>query len=266
MGQMLQLGNGIELYYEDRGRGEVLLLIPGLTCTTEFFNNNLDILAGHYRVITYDPRSQGNSSKSETGNDFLQRGRDLAELVSTLELDNFIIAGWSLGAYDAYAYMQEYGYERVKAFINIDMPPKVIPTAEDDWAEGDLELIRAMYRSILAEGQPYFFEGYAHYMIIREASQQEIDWIVGESKKTPVISAAQIVADANLCDFSELVINLAAEKPVMHYIKQDWSQAALAWLGKYTPSAKTKVMGGHMMFWEESEEFNRSLLEFLDSI
>ncbi len=266
MGKHLALDNGLEIHYEDRGEGNTIIFVPGLTCTTEFFINNLDEIAGHHRVICYDPRSQGDSSKTENGNNFIQRGRDLAEFVDALGLEDFVLAGWSLGSYDCYAYLQEHGFDRVNGFINIDMPPKVIPTRGDDWAHPSLEVVRAMYLSILDSDQPYFFESYAHYMLIRDATQQEIDWIVSQSKKTPLHVAAQIVADANLCDFSELAINLARQKPVMHYIKQDWSEAALPWLEKNTPSARTRVMGGHMMFYEEPEEFNNSLLEFLASV
>ena len=266
MSGKIALADDLELNFEDRGSGEAIILIPGLTCTTRFFINNLDALAQHYRVISYDPRSQGESSKTDTGNHFIQRGRDLAAFVDKLELGDFILAGWSLGCYDSYAYMQEFGTERVKAFINIDMPPKVIPTADDDWAHPSLEVVRGMYHSILAPDQPYFFESYAHYMLIREATSDEIAWIVSESRKTPLHTTAQIVADANLCDFNELAIQLAKQIPVMHYIKQDWSADALSWLEKYTPEARTKVMGGHMMFYEEPEEFNRSFLEFLDSV
>ena len=265
MEKNLHLANGLRVNYIDRGKGEVLILIPGLTCTTTFFRHNLEALAQHYRVISYDPRSQGKTDKTNTGNDFIQRGRDLAEIVDKLELDNFALAGWSLGSYDAYAYMEEFGFERLTAFINIDMPPKVIPTKAGDWAHPSLEVVRAMYHSIMAEDQPYFFESYAHYMLIREATPEEIDWIVSESKLTPLQTAAQIVADANLCDFTELAMRLAEQKPVMHFIKQDWSAAALAWLEKNTPTAMNKVMGGHMMFYEEPEEFNSSLLGFLSS-
>ena len=266
MGKHLVLGNGLDIHYEDRGEGDTIIFIPGLTCTTEFFVHNLEEIAAHYRVISYDPRSQGESSKTETGNNFIQRGRDLAEFVDALGLDDFTIAGWSLGSFDSYAYLQEHGFDRVNAFINIDMPPKVIPTSNDDWAHPSLEVVRGMYLSILDSEQPYFFETYAHYMLTRGATQEEIDWIVSESKKTPLHIAAQIVADANLCDFSELAINLARAKPVMHYIKQDWSSPALAWLEKNTPSVKTRVMGGHMMFYEEPGEFNNSLLDFLATL
>lgn len=262
----VKISTGIELYYEDYGKGDPVLFIPGLTCTTEFFEHNLQALADNNRVLAYDPRSQGKSTISESGNNFVQRGHDLAAFIEALDLNNIVVAGWSLGAYDAYSYLELYGLDKIKAFVNIDMPPKVIQTASDDWSEGSLDVIRDMYLSILAEDQPYFFEGYAHYMIIRGALDEEINWIVEQSRRTPQTLAAQIVADVNLCDFSALVQKIAGEIPVMHFIKQDWAETALRWLGKYTPNVPTEVMGGHMMFWEEAEAFNSRFRAFLNTL
>ena len=38
---------------------------------------------------------------------------------------------------------------------------------------------------------------------------------------------------------------------------------AKPWLEKYAPKAKIKVLGRHMMFWEDSEAFNKILSDFL---
>ncbi len=103
-------------------------------------------------------------------------------------------------------------------------------------------------------------------MIIRDATDQEVSWIVEQSKHTPAIIAAQIVADVTYCDYTNLVRKLANEIPVMHFIKQDWSEAALGWLNKNTPDVAMHVMGGHMMFWEEPDSFNSKFREFLTTI
>lgn len=262
----IEIEDGVEIYYEDYGQGDPLVFIPGLTCTTEFFQHNLEALAANNRIISYDPRSQGNSTITETGNNFAQRGRDLAAFIDALKLDNVVIAGWSLGAYDAYAYFERFGLDKIKAFVNIDMPPKVIQINEDDWSEGSIDVVHGMYSAILAPDQPPFMQAYAHYMIIRDATDEEVNWIVAQSLKTPPVIAAQIVADASFCDFSEIVCKIANDTPVMHFIKEDWSIAAINWLDKHTPNVRKEVMGGHMGFWEEPDVFNAKFLKFLNEI
>ena len=37
----IRLDKDVEIYYEDYGKGDAVIFIPGLTCTTEFFKNNL---------------------------------------------------------------------------------------------------------------------------------------------------------------------------------------------------------------------------------
>ena len=36
------------------------------------------------------------------------------------------------------------------------------------------------------------------------------------------------------------------------------------WAARHTPSARVEAFGGHMMFWERAEEFNRVLSDFLE--
>lgn len=266
MSKRVNIGKDLELNYEDYGQGDTVVFIPGLTCTSKFFENNLQALAANNRVISYDPRSQGQSTVTEKGNNFIQRADDLNAFITSLDIDKAVIAGWSMGAYDAYAYFARFGLDKVKAFVNIDMPPKTIQVNKDDWSQGPLEVVREMYRSILATDQPYFFESYIHHMIIRNVEAEDVTWMLEQSRHTPPIIAAQIVADANLCDYSDVARKIAKEIPVMHFVRQDWSTMAVNWLDKNTPDIECKVMGGHMMFWEEADAFNTALAGFFKGL
>ncbi|MFD0887065.1 alpha/beta fold hydrolase, partial [Streptosporangium algeriense] len=48
--------DGAELYYEVRGQGPLLLLIPGGTGGAASFEEIVDDLAADRTVVTYDPR------------------------------------------------------------------------------------------------------------------------------------------------------------------------------------------------------------------
>ncbi|WP_274910937.1 alpha/beta fold hydrolase [Streptomyces sp. WZ-12] len=54
--------NGATLYYEVRGQGPLLLLIPGGSGGTATFDAVADDLAAHYTVATYDPRGISHST------------------------------------------------------------------------------------------------------------------------------------------------------------------------------------------------------------
>ena len=53
------------LYFEDHSpeKGSPIVLVPGYCCSTKFFANNIPVLSQEHRVITFDPRGQGASSK-----------------------------------------------------------------------------------------------------------------------------------------------------------------------------------------------------------
>ncbi|WP_374726904.1 alpha/beta fold hydrolase [Paraburkholderia strydomiana] len=57
-----------------------------------------------YRVVAYDPRSQGLSTHTLDHNDHAQHGRDLAGFVDKLGLKDVILVAWSWGCLDAYSY------------------------------------------------------------------------------------------------------------------------------------------------------------------
>ncbi|MGW6540140.1 alpha/beta fold hydrolase [Streptomyces sp. NPDC055051] len=57
--------NGATLHYEKRGRGPLLLLIPGGTGGASSFDGIVDDLAAEYTVATYDPRGMSRSTLDE---------------------------------------------------------------------------------------------------------------------------------------------------------------------------------------------------------
>jgi non-heme chloroperoxidase len=73
----VEIEPGVDLYVEETGAGRPLVFIPGWTMTTEVFARQVARFAADYRVITYDPRCQGRSSKTLHGVNYAQHGRDL---------------------------------------------------------------------------------------------------------------------------------------------------------------------------------------------
>jgi pimeloyl-ACP methyl ester carboxylesterase len=88
---------GGELYYEVRGRGPAVLLIPGATGDAGHFERAADGLASDCTVITYDRR--GNSRSRTVGPTSLdQQVDDAVSLLRQLELAPANVFGTSGGA------------------------------------------------------------------------------------------------------------------------------------------------------------------------
>ena len=84
----------IELYYEDHGRGEPVVLIHGYPLSGASWEKQVPALleAGH-RVITYDRRGFGKSSQPTSGYDYDTFAADLNELLDHLDLRDATLVG-----------------------------------------------------------------------------------------------------------------------------------------------------------------------------
>ena len=130
---------GIELHYLEKGEGRPLVFIPGLTFSGEIFKAQLEYFSGNYRVIAIDPRGQGLSAKTVDGNDYMTHGRDLAALMDGLGLDGAVLVGWSTGNLEVWSYIRQFGKEKLRGAVTIDMSP--LPLSADPmwWTEGTME-------------------------------------------------------------------------------------------------------------------------------
>jgi pimeloyl-ACP methyl ester carboxylesterase len=84
------------LYFEDHcpDKGKPIVLVPGFCCTTRFFENNIGELSKEHRVITFDPRGQGCSSKGLHGHTIRRNCEDIKELLDYLDVKMLL---WSAG-------------------------------------------------------------------------------------------------------------------------------------------------------------------------
>ena len=107
----------IELYYEDHGTGQPVLLIHGYPLDgSSWERQTREILAAGYRVITYDRRGFGRSSKVGSGYDYDTFAADLDAVLSTLELRDVILVGFSMGTGELARYTRLFGADRVAKY------------------------------------------------------------------------------------------------------------------------------------------------------
>ena len=110
----------IELYYEDHGAGPPVVLIHGWPLSSASWEKQTAALltAGH-RVITYDRRGFGRSSKPSNGYDYDTFASDLHILLTTLNLVGADLVGFSMGTGEVTRYIGRFGTERVRKAVLI---------------------------------------------------------------------------------------------------------------------------------------------------
>jgi non-heme chloroperoxidase len=104
----------IELYYEDQGAGQPVVLIHGYPLNGHSWERQTRaLLAAGHRVVTYDRRGFGRSSKVGTGYDYDTFAADLNTVLETLDLREVVLVGFSMGTGELARYVSRYGHERV---------------------------------------------------------------------------------------------------------------------------------------------------------
>lgn len=104
----------IELYYEDQGAGQPVVLIHGYPLNGHSWERTTrELLDAGYRVITYDRRGFGQSSKVAAGYDYDTFAADLNTVLETLNLNNTILVGFSMGTGELARYVATHGHARI---------------------------------------------------------------------------------------------------------------------------------------------------------
>lgn len=267
------LPTGVRLHYVASGTGHPVVFIPGWTCTTGFFSHQLPYFAADFRAVSYDPRSQGRSEKTMEGNSFTQRGADLNAFLSALDLTGVTLVGWSYGSYDMWAYLEQFGADRVAGVVVLDEPPKSWAPADDttDWSEAPLtpDGMPDFIRSVI-DDRVAFWTSYAKYMIGLPDSAPDDDptvqWIVQQGMLTPQSVATQLIADGTTSDFSVVAADISDRVPTLVFARQDWADTARSWVSANMPKAAFDVTPVHMGFYVQPDQFNQQLGDFLATV
>lgn len=266
VGQYIEIEPGVEIYYEDKGTGSPILFIPGWTFTTEVYTHQMAYFSKTHRAITMDPRSHGHSTVTLHGNDYATHGTDLAKFIKALDLKDVVLVGWSFGCLDLWAYIREEGIENVKSVVCVDLSPKPLSINDGDWVEGPLDEIGEAYNVYLQspKGQRDFVEYYAtEIMIQRDLDEAELFWVIEQSLKTPYYIASNLFASGMFSNYMEEAKLVNEQLPALNVNAEHWAETAVSFTQKHFPNVKSAVLGGHMMFWEHSEKFNKILEDFL---
>jgi non-heme chloroperoxidase len=127
----------IDIYYEDHGRGRPVVLVHGFLLDGHSWEKQeAALLAAGYRVITYDRRGFGASSRPSTGYDFDTLAADLAALLEHLDLLQVVLAGFCAGTCEVIRYLGAYRPRRVRAAVLLaPLPPffALFPLAYDNY-------------------------------------------------------------------------------------------------------------------------------------
>ncbi|HVF99303.1 MAG TPA: alpha/beta hydrolase [Chloroflexia bacterium] len=89
--------NGLNIYYEEYGKGEPLILLHGGTATLQSWREHIPAFAEHFRVIALDSRGHGRTDNPAGELSYSQMAGDVAAFIQALDLTRPLVFGYSDG-------------------------------------------------------------------------------------------------------------------------------------------------------------------------
>ncbi|WP_247750248.1 alpha/beta hydrolase [Rhizobium sp. 16-449-1b] len=270
--EFVKLSDDLTIHYQVAGQGnQVILFVPGWTMASDVFEKQMAHFADSktYKFISYDPRSQGQSTHTSEGNFYEQHGRDLALFIEKLGLKNIVLGGWSCGGFDVLSYVHQFGSNNLKGFIMIDAAPSGLGADNTkDWVwynQDDHDGFRAYFtQGPLLDREKNNAE-FAQWMV-KSATPDYMDWITRISNMTSSGVAALLNESSAYQNYRDDLKAMEGKVPLLYVVRDDWKDTMPTWAKANTPSAMQKVMPKHMSFWEDAPLFNGYLDEYLKSI
>lgn len=170
---------GVRIHYlqsGDESSSRAIVLIPGWRLPAYLWNEQLKKFAATKRVIAIDPRSQGESTKTTDGNTPESRARDLHEVLAQMKVASYVLVGWSQGAQDVSAYLQQFGTGSVAGIVLVDSPVSYGSSEVDTHKEFSKAILSNL--SIYANHPREFSEGMVQSIFAKPHPDLDLPGIV----------------------------------------------------------------------------------------
>ncbi|MGH7509939.1 MAG: alpha/beta fold hydrolase [Gemmatimonadales bacterium] len=263
----------IDLYYEDHGSGSPVVLIHGWPLSGRAWEKQVAaLLSAGRRVITYDRRGFGKSSQPATGYEYDTFAEDLHKLVTTLDLRDFTLVGFSMGGGEVARYIGTYGTERVSKAVFMAAVPPFLLKAPDNPNGVDISVFDGIKKGIVADRPAFLTQFLANFYNLdvlggRQISDEVVrdNWNIATGA-SPIGTLQCVTAwytdfrkDLTRIDVPTLVIHGDSDRIVPIEVSGRPTHQAIK------GSRLFVVKGGpHGLNWTHAEEVNRELVSFLE--
>jgi pimeloyl-ACP methyl ester carboxylesterase len=266
-------GYPVALSFVDYGRGNPVVLIHGWPLCKESWEPQLAELPKHLRVIAYDRRGFGKSSKPWDGYDSDTLADDLKAVLDQLDLQDVTLVGFSMGGCELARYMSRHNGARVGKLVFVsDVTPYLLKT-DDNPSGKDKDIFDNMITRVERDRPAYLAEFFRTYYaigsqspVIDPVSQLVLDWNMSWALQASCRATTECVTTFSASDYRldlpkirvpTLFIHGSADLMVPPESSVDHSV-------KLVPGAKLKIYTGepHGLNITAKDQFNRDILAF----
>lgn len=265
----------VDIHYTDQGAGQPVVLIHGFPLNGESWGKQqAALLEAGYRVIAYDRRGFGASTKAGSGYDYDTFAADLHALMEDLDLDEAVLVGFSMGTGEVARYLARYGSGRVaKAAFLGSLQPFLLITDDNPGGAGDQAFFDGIAAAVRSDRYAFLTGFFRDFYNLDEnlgtrISQEALDAsiAVANAAGNAAIAAAPLTwptdfrGDITSVTVPALIVHGTADNilPIDHTGRL---------FKDLLPHATYVEIDGapHGMLWTHADEVNEALLVFLSS-
>jgi pimeloyl-ACP methyl ester carboxylesterase len=265
----VDVGAGVSLRVIEAGTagpGPTLVFVPGWSTGADIWRQQIDRFAPTHRVIAFDPRSQGQSTITTSGNTPEMRAQDLHNLLERLEARRSVLIGWSQGVQDLAAYIERYGTHDLAGLVLVD-------AAVSDGADGIAarpEETAAQFKmfAVYQAHQEEYLRGMMGAIISKPQPEGAIDRLVATGMKTPpTIGIGMLVADLFGVNRAAALKKIDCPTLIIASAKSDELARQQAGASQISHARLEKIEdAAHAVFLDQPARFSELLEKFVKDL
>ena len=265
----------IRIYYEDHGAGAPVVLVHGFLLDGHSWEKQeVALLAAGYRVVTYDRRGFGGSSRPSAGYDYDTLAADLGTLLEELELRDAVLAGFCAGTGEVTRYLAARGPGRARGAALLAPLPPFLPRAAG-YPDGVDRGILDEFRSEIIADRPAATKAYLDRSynigllggtrVSDQAWQNSFHVAIGASA-TAVLGCAAAWQEDFRGDLARITVPVLVVQGGQDRITPPGASGDR--LPGLLGSVRHVVIpdGPHAIIWTHADEVNQALLDFIRSL
>lgn len=263
----IDVGDGVRIHYLEGGDPRAkttLLFVPGWSTSSAIWRDQMTAFASRARVVSIDPRSQGESTITVKSNTPEQRAKDLREVIRSLALRNIVLVGWSQGVQDVAAYAAAFAGESIIGYVLVD---SAIGSGAAASVAKPQELQQTLERlALYQQHQKEYLRGMMNAIIRSPQGRARIEEYVTIGLRTPPdLGISMLMMDFIAYDRRPALARF--NRPTLIIAAADSSEVdAQREMSRQISGARFEIIAdaGHAVFIDQPDRFRTLLADFIE--
>ena len=252
----------INVRYLEAGTGDrIIVFLTGWALTSEVWKEQIPYFTARgFRVIAFDPRSQGGTTQTETGNTFRQHAADLYAFLLELRAEHCFLVAWDSSVNTVLEYVSSPDSIRPNKIVLVDGYPSASP--KDDYpGTVTLSQLRAQFHQI-QEDREKFTEQFIRGLFKQPQDASFLKDIKKSALKSPIGALMSLFFDLATGDRLAALSRISV--PTLIISTPENRRAGEYMQSKISRSELTVIEdAGHAVFLDKPQAFNQAVEEFI---